>query len=198
MAVVTTTTTARAAGTSRPSALVLVIGAVALGAGFGLAYLRTRIKGNPPWRISPWLWAAFFVVTGGFAIVLLAIAWFTTNDKLPPRRPRYSGFGQPIAVDALRKMEAQRDAPPPPKTLVPGTYGTSLPPHQEANGAGADGQVGRPPATSTAPGEAAVTAANKPAGWRTDPTGRHELRYWSGSSWTKHVSDDGKRSVDPL
>lgn len=36
------------------------------------------------------------------------------------------------------------------------------------------------------------------AGWNTDPTGRHELRYWSGSAWTAHVSDAGVTSEDPV
>ena len=30
------------------------------------------------------------------------------------------------------------------------------------------------------------------ASWLADPTGVHELRYWNGSSWTEHVSDQGE------
>lgn len=36
-----------------------------------------------------------------------------------------------------------------------------------------------------------------PTGWYPDPRGRHQLRYWSGSSWTEHVSDQGRASIDP-
>jgi hypothetical protein len=36
-----------------------------------------------------------------------------------------------------------------------------------------------------------------PAGWLADPSGRHELRYWNGSSWAAQVSDRGKQSEDP-
>jgi len=37
------------------------------------------------------------------------------------------------------------------------------------------------------------------AGWRSDPTGRHKLRYWNGTSWTDDVSDGGGvASTDPL
>ncbi len=36
-----------------------------------------------------------------------------------------------------------------------------------------------------------------PPGWLTDPSGRHEQRYWSGSEWTEHVSDGGVPSSDP-
>lgn len=34
--------------------------------------------------------------------------------------------------------------------------------------------------------------------WYTDPTQRHELRYWNGSAWTDDVSDGGVQSTDPL
>ena len=29
------------------------------------------------------------------------------------------------------------------------------------------------------------------ASWFADPSGAHELRYWNGSCWTEHVSDQG-------
>ena len=34
-------------------------------------------------------------------------------------------------------------------------------------------------------------------GWYSDPTARHELRYWNGTAWTEHVSDAGVAAVDP-
>lgn len=34
------------------------------------------------------------------------------------------------------------------------------------------------------------------AGWRPDPTGRHELRYWDGTTWTEHVAHQGAQSTD--
>ncbi len=37
-----------------------------------------------------------------------------------------------------------------------------------------------------------------PAGWQPDPRGRHEYRYWDGSQWTDHVSDQGTVSQDPV
>ena len=40
-------------------------------------------------------------------------------------------------------------------------------------------------------------AAGYPPNWYPDPWGRHTHRYYDGSSWTEHVADDGRQSVDP-
>lgn len=40
--------------------------------------------------------------------------------------------------------------------------------------------------------------SDTPANWYADPSGRHELRYWDGTTWTDHVSDQGATSVDPM
>jgi hypothetical protein len=37
-----------------------------------------------------------------------------------------------------------------------------------------------------------------PAAWHPDPTGRHQFRYWDGSTWTEHVANDGVTASDPL
>ncbi len=37
-----------------------------------------------------------------------------------------------------------------------------------------------------------------PAGWYTDPAGRHEYRYWDGANWTAQVSDGGVTASDSL
>jgi hypothetical protein len=36
------------------------------------------------------------------------------------------------------------------------------------------------------------------AAWLTDPSGAHELRYWDGTRWTEHVSDQGSQAADPV
>ena len=36
------------------------------------------------------------------------------------------------------------------------------------------------------------------ASWQPDPSGAHELRYWNGTDWTEHVSDQGATGQDPL
>jgi len=54
----------------------------------------------------------------------------------------------------------------------------------------------------TAPGTGGSTGmagghTGIPAGWMTDPSGRHQQRYWSGTAWTEHVADDGAPGLDP-
>jgi hypothetical protein len=36
------------------------------------------------------------------------------------------------------------------------------------------------------------------ASWQPDPSGAHELRYWNGTDWTEHVSDQGTTGQEPL
>ena len=38
---------------------------------------------------------------------------------------------------------------------------------------------------------------NDPPGWRPDPGGIHELRYWDGNIWTPHVRNGDVATVDP-
>ena len=40
--------------------------------------------------------------------------------------------------------------------------------------------------------------AKRKPGFFNDPMGRHELRYWNGSSWTEYVKENGDRFIDPL
>jgi uncharacterized RDD family membrane protein YckC len=34
--------------------------------------------------------------------------------------------------------------------------------------------------------------------WQPDPSGRHQLRYWDGQTWTDAVSDGGVQANDPI
>ena len=34
------------------------------------------------------------------------------------------------------------------------------------------------------------------AGWHRDPSGRHELRFWNGTTWTEHIIDEGIPGLD--
>lgn len=48
------------------------------------------------------------------------------------------------------------------------------------------------------PKASAVAVSTVPAGWLTDPTRRHQHRYWDSMRWTSAVADDGVQSDDPL
>jgi len=62
-------------------------------------------------------------------------------------------------------------------------------------------QQGVQPVAEAFASTAATPAAASPAapgGWHPDPAGRHELRYYDGSAWTSHVSNQGVAGVDPI
>ncbi len=40
--------------------------------------------------------------------------------------------------------------------------------------------------------------AKRSPGFFSDPIGRHQLRYWNGSSWTEYVKEGAERFIDPL
>lgn len=47
-------------------------------------------------------------------------------------------------------------------------------------------------------GPGPTAQAQAPPSWQPDPTGRHQFRYWDGSTWTEYVSDSGSQSTDPI
>jgi hypothetical protein len=55
----------------------------------------------------------------------------------------------------------------------------------------------RPKQRASLPGTEAV-APTVPAGWKADPTGRHQFRYWDGSHWTENVADAGVQAIDSV
>ncbi len=58
----------------------------------------------------------------------------------------------------------------------------------------------RPKQRTSLPVPAGVSAPTPsvPPGWKADPTGRHQFRYWAGSQWTENVADDGEQSMDAV
>ena len=42
-----------------------------------------------------------------------------------------------------------------------------------------------------------MTGTSPPAGWYADPFGRHEARYYNGTTWTDHVTSHGRPGTDP-
>ncbi len=55
--------------------------------------------------------------------------------------------------------------------------------------------TGSPPPTSAT--HVGTGSRGTPPGWFADPFARHELRYWTGTAWSEHVSDAGTPETDP-
>ena len=81
------------------------------------------------------------------------------------------------ALSSQRRRRDQRASSPPMSSLTDPTF-----PNERSD---ADASSGEVTFTGIAPG------------WLTDPSGRHEKRYWSGSEWTEHVTDGGVPGTDP-
>jgi Protein of unknown function (DUF2510) len=62
------------------------------------------------------------------------------------------------------------------------------------SGGGPRGAAGGRTASSSA---GVPDSTGTPPGWFTDPFLKHQQRYWSGSGWTEHVTDDGIPGTDP-
>jgi hypothetical protein len=74
------------------------------------------------------------------------------------------------------------------------SHNLSLRPKQRASVAVEDGVEDLEQAEDNVEANEVPTA---PAGWKTDPSGRHQIRYWDGSHWTEHVADaDNQATVD--
>jgi uncharacterized protein DUF2510 len=54
------------------------------------------------------------------------------------------------------------------------------------------------PTASPMTPQAPPVAPQNPPSWSPDPSGRHQLRYWDGTSWTANVSDNGVTGQDPV
>jgi Protein of unknown function (DUF2510) len=65
-------------------------------------------------------------------------------------------------------------------------------------GAAPAAQVYAAGAVAAASGGAPVAMSSPAAAWHPDPTGRPQLRYWDGQTWTANVSNGGVTATDPL
>lgn len=81
------------------------------------------------------------------------------------------------------EMTAELATPPAPSDAIAAAYGATA-------------VAG--PAPTSAPAVPAAPAPAPPPGWHPDPAGRHDHRWWDGTTWTDHVSDAGTPGTDPL
>lgn len=81
----------------------------------------------------------------------------------------FSQLNQQTPTDMLTKQVAGEDVPPP-----------------------------APPSVAASTTEALPAPEGGAPQWSTDPTGRHESRYWDGTTWTRHVSNAAEVDSDPV
>ena len=95
-------------------------------------------------------------------------------------------LGRPVAIDAHPKHAIALGAAIAAAAAVVGTSTAEM--------AAAASVV----ATPEVPAVSRTVAVPTEAGWLADPTGRHEYRYFDGSSWTDNVSNGGVTSTDAV
>ena len=151
-----------------------------LGVIFGaLSYRRTmqfrRIYGRSPWGIHPIVWGLLSLFIVFFGTLLSAIACSTSRSRVNANRSNPQGYGGV------------------PQDRGPG-YGAPAPGIGQSNAWPQAAGANVPPVWSKPPQVPPILAAS----WAQDPTGRHELRYFDGTKWTEHVSDQRVTSPDSL
>jgi actin-like ATPase involved in cell morphogenesis len=103
-------------------------------------------------------------------------------------------LGRPVAIDAHPKHAIALGAAIAAAAAVVGTSTAEMAAAASVVATSEEPVVSRTVTTSAAPGPSAAADA----GWQTDPTGRHEYRYWDGAGWSDDVSDSGVVSTDPM
>jgi actin-like ATPase involved in cell morphogenesis len=102
-------------------------------------------------------------------------------------------LGRPVAIDAHPKHAIALGAAIAAAAAVGGTTTAEMAAAASIVATPEEPVVSRTVTTSVAAPPAALEA-----GWQTDPSGRHEYRYWDGAAWTDDVSDAGVVSTDPM
>ena len=109
---------------------------------------------------------------------------------------------EPASAEPEREPEPEPEAEPEAEPEPEATGRETVMLSGYVPGAGTDPQPADTPGAGGATGGSGAAgpepATGQPANWLADPTGRHEFRYWDGSSWTDHVSDAGQVSSDPV
>jgi len=97
------------------------------------------------------------------------------------------------AMFALRAFSSRRARPGQQPRPAPGSSFVGGPP--PSTDVPAPGEGG--PQAPGRGGMGVTTFTGIAPGWLADPSGRHQQRYWSGTEWTDHVTDEGVPGTDP-
>jgi uncharacterized integral membrane protein len=150
---------------------------------FNTARRFRRRYGVNLWGLPSGVWLLIGFVIGFIGLLLALIA------------SAFSGRG--AAKRAQRGSEAFY-GPDPFAHYGAGPYGPPGAGPYGGHGAGPPGAPAFSPADGPPGGYAAGPPPSAaPAGWMPDPSGRFDHRYWSGTSWTEHVTTDGVQGSDP-
>ena len=205
-------------GAFRPGAGILIVGLISF-VFFVFAIVDMARRPSYQWRqagSNKALWVTLEIVTLlllGLVSIIIGVLYFTTvrprlvalerggqppgwqGGPEAPGQPYGTGFGTPgygtpgYGTPGFGTPGYGATAPgySPPGYAPPGLPGTgdALP----------DTSAGAPPPYPTQPAEPPPAA---PFGWYPDPSTHHELRYWDGTRWTEHVSDQGVQSTDSV
>lgn len=112
-----------------------------------------------------------------------------------PGLPEGGAVAAAAAATAAAQPEPAPAAEPAGEPGLPDTGTATAEPAPEPAPEPAAQPAAEPAAQAAAQPAAATNAA--PAGWYADPSGRFELRYWDGGTWTEHVSRAGQQYTDP-
>lgn len=183
-----------------------VLGTVLAILGFRYSERFRRQRGVTPWKLPSAAWAVLLFFLPPVALVYL-VACLTTRPKPGPTGWNAPPQGWPPSQG--HPGQVPQGWSPPPGSYSPGPHqGWDAPPPAgwvappPPGGWDAPPPPGTvfpgPPGTGMAPPAPVPAAPPSPRAWLADPAGRHELRYWDGTTFTEHVYDAGKISVDPL
>ena len=115
-------------------------------------------------------------------------------------RCQYNFGTRPPGVSA--QFWHAEDPEPPPQARLPEPQPLRTPPALPVPALPAPAPPALPapalPAPTAPSPTLAPAASSTPSGWHSDPTRRHQHRYWDGSRWTADVADNGTPSTDPL
>jgi hypothetical protein len=158
---------------------------------------RQAASNKPMWIV---LEVAMLLLFGPLSIISGLIHWLAARPKLVAAERSgevTGGYGSAWGGGSY----------PPPRSYEPpsSSYGSTAPTETHGSGSSGGELSSGPPAypgtqvpPAGSPPGSPPGAVSTPPSWQPDPAGRHEYRYWDGTSWTEHVSDSGEQTTDPL
>jgi hypothetical protein len=167
------------AGSPRAGAIEVTTSYIFLA--FLLAAFKTRVAIDGTVNELPW-GTHTFPVHAGRHRVRISFKYIIPNDA----------GGNEVDVDVAAGETLRIAYRAPWLVFLKGKITVGGPPR----GGAAAAATSPPSAAAAAAAVTAVKATTPAADWYPDPSGAHELRYWDGTDWTPHVSDQGVTSVD--